>query len=50
MDARQWLRANGYDDIADMIDEIISEWQAAGKKPGEIGGMFWQATKMANLV
>lgn len=32
MNARQWLRANGYDDIADMIDEVMSEWQAAGKK------------------
>lgn len=32
MDTRHWLRANGYDDIADMIDEIMHEWQAAGKK------------------
>lgn len=32
MDARVWLRANSYDDIADMIDEIMSEWQTAGKK------------------
>lgn len=32
MDARHWLRENDYNDIADMIDEIMSEWQAAGKK------------------
>ena len=32
MNARQWLRANNYDDIADMIDEVINEWQAEGKK------------------
>ena len=32
MNARQWLRANDYDDIADMIDEIMSEWQVTGKK------------------
>ena len=32
MYARQWLRANGYDDVADMIDEVMSEWRAAGKR------------------
>ncbi len=32
MKVRQWLRANDYDDIADLIDEIMSEWQAEGKK------------------
>jgi hypothetical protein len=32
MDARRWLRANGYDDVADMINEVMSEWRAAGKK------------------
>lgn len=32
MDTRRWLRANGYGDIADMIDEIMNEWKAAGKK------------------
>jgi hypothetical protein len=32
MNTRQWLRQNKYDDIADMIDEVISEWQAAGKR------------------
>jgi len=30
MTAREWLRANGYDDIAIMIDEIMAEWKAAG--------------------
>ncbi|MGD9904285.1 MAG: hypothetical protein AB7U83_12545 [Vicinamibacterales bacterium] len=28
--AREWLRANGYDDVADMIDEIMAEWREAG--------------------
>ncbi|NUN15650.1 MAG: hypothetical protein HUU55_18655 [Myxococcales bacterium] len=32
MDARRWLRENDYSDIADMIDEIMDEWQSAGKK------------------
>ena len=31
-DARVWLRANGYDDVADMIDQIMDEWTTAGKK------------------
>lgn len=30
MTARQWLRTNGYDDIADLIDEVINEWRLAG--------------------
>lgn len=30
MTARQWLRANGYDDIANQIDEVINEWRASG--------------------
>jgi hypothetical protein len=32
MKARQWLRVNGYDDIADMIDEVMREWKVSGKK------------------
>ena len=32
MNVRQWLRENNYDDIADMIDEIMNEWRVAGKK------------------
>ena len=30
MTARQWLRANGYGDVAAIIDEIMAEWKAAG--------------------
>lgn len=30
--ARSWLRANGYDDVVDMIDEIMIEWKISGKK------------------
>ena len=30
--ARKWLRENGYADIAAMIDEIMDEWKASGKK------------------
>lgn len=30
MDARKWLRANRYDDLANLIDEIINEWKASG--------------------
>ena len=29
---RKWLRINGYDDVANMIDEIIEEWRNQGKK------------------
>jgi len=31
-DARVWLRANDYDDVADMIDGIMESWAAAGTK------------------
>ncbi len=30
MESRKWLRANGYDDVADLIDEIMKEWRASG--------------------
>lgn len=30
--AREWLRANGYDDVADMIEEIMKEWREAGNR------------------
>lgn len=30
--ARQWLRENGYEDIADLIDAFIAEWKATGKR------------------
>lgn len=30
MEARKWLRTNGYDDVADLIDEIVKEWRASG--------------------
>ena len=30
--ARQWLRENGYEDIAGLIDAFIAEWKAAGKR------------------
>lgn len=29
---RKWLRKNDYNDIADMIDEIISTWKEQGNK------------------
>jgi hypothetical protein len=29
---RQWLKANEYNDIANMIDEIINQWKKAGKR------------------
>lgn len=30
--ARDWLRENGYEDIADTIDQIHKEWEKEGKK------------------
>jgi hypothetical protein len=30
--ARQWLRENGYADIADLVETFIAKWKAAGKK------------------
>ena len=30
--ARQWLRENGYADIATMIEKIMHDWNASGKK------------------
>ena len=32
MTLRKWLRANSYNDIADMIDEILAEFRANGSK------------------
>jgi len=32
MSAASWLRANGYGDIADLIDEVEGEWLKAGKR------------------
>jgi hypothetical protein len=29
--AREWLRTNGYVEIANMIDEIMAEWKSEGK-------------------
>ena len=31
MDARTWLRANGYQDIAERIDRLIAKWKADDK-------------------
>ena len=32
MTVREWLRANNYNDIADMIDEILADFKAVGSK------------------
>ncbi len=32
MTAREWLRANGYADVAHMIDQILAEWRVAGNR------------------
>lgn len=32
MTVRQWLRANDYIDIADMIDDILTEFKAKGSR------------------
>ena len=29
---RQWLRLNGYDDVADLIDRVTRKWKDEGKK------------------
>ena len=29
---REWLKKNNYNDVAEMIDEIMQEWQRKGKK------------------
>jgi len=29
---RPWLRENGYDDVADMIDKVMHEWLKEGKR------------------
>nr|VFK53690.1 MAG: hypothetical protein BECKTC1821F_GA0114240_100314 [Candidatus Kentron sp. TC] len=31
-DARQWLRNNGYADVANAIDAIMNDWRERGKK------------------
>lgn len=30
--ARDWLRENSYDDVANLIDEIQAEWEKQGKR------------------
>ena len=30
--AREWLRENHYDDVADLIDSLIEKWAKTGKK------------------
>lgn len=30
MEARKWLRENGYSDVADIIDAIIKQWHTNG--------------------
>lgn len=32
MEARRWLRSNGYTDIAELIDAIMDRWKIAGAK------------------
>ena len=32
MIAREWLRANGYAHVADMIDQVLAEWRATGSR------------------
>lgn len=32
MNCRSWLRANGYPEVADMIEEILAEWRDTGNK------------------
>ncbi len=32
MSARKWLLENQYDDVAALIDEVVEEWKAQGKK------------------
>ena len=32
MIARDWLRQNGYEDIADLIDRVMAEYEAAGSR------------------
>jgi hypothetical protein len=31
-DARKWLRENGYEDVAALIDEVMNEWAASGAR------------------
>jgi len=32
MNCRSWLRANGYSEVADMIDQVLLEWRNSGNK------------------
>ena len=56
-DARTWLRANGYQDIAERIDRLIAKWESDDKgtrrnwwhvlagspsgRPSRVGGKPW---------
>lgn len=57
VDVRTWLRANGYQDIAERIDRLLVQWKEAGKgtrrnwwlvlagspagNPSHVGGHVW---------
>jgi len=32
MTARDWLRENGYEDVADLIDGVMARWKARGSR------------------
>lgn len=32
LSCREWLRANGRVDVAELIDEVMEEWRLAGKR------------------
>lgn len=62
---RKWLRENNYNDIADMIDDIMMEWSKQGKrtrrnwwdvlagdkngKPKKINGRVFPVLKAAQI-
>ncbi len=35
--AKEWLIQNNYRDIADLIDELVAEWKAQGKRTAPVG-------------
>jgi len=50
MTCKDWLRANGYEDVVDLIDQAIAKMAARGSNSDGTGGISSPVEKMANPV
>jgi len=48
MTVRDWLRRNGYDDVAALIDEVLVEFKITGARSDETGLTSSPVARMAS--